>query len=100
MTSVVDWTLNQWNASLTFRYVDSMVQASGNTLDSRLFTDLRLRYTVPFYSNDMSLTLGMNNIFDEGAPAQSAGQFRIGTAALNMYDLRGRRLFFNVTTRW
>jgi iron complex outermembrane receptor protein len=42
----------------------------------------------------------VNNLFDEGAPSQSAGQFRIGTAALNSYDLRGRRAFFNVTKRW
>ena len=50
--------------------------------------------------HDLSLLIGVNNLFDEGAPSQSAGQFRIGTAALNGYDLRGRRAFFNITKRW
>jgi iron complex outermembrane recepter protein len=49
---------------------------------------------------DIAFILGMQNIFDERPPSQSTGQFRRGTAALNGYDLVGRRAFFNVAVAW
>ncbi len=39
------------------------------------------------------LTLGINNLFDVKAPTLSYGEFRVGTAALNMYDLLGQTLY-------
>ncbi len=42
------------------------------------------------------VTLGVRNVFDVKAPTLSAGEFRTGTAALNMYDLLGRSVFVNV----
>ena len=57
---------------------------------------LSLRYDV----EDWSFQVGMNNLFDERPPTQSQGQFRIGTAALNGYDMRGRRGFARVTRRF
>lgn len=44
--------------------------------------------------------VGIQNIFDERPPGQSAGQFRAGTAALNAYDVLGRRFFINVSKTW
>jgi len=49
---------------------------------------------------DIAIILGLQNIFDERPPSQSTGQFRRGTAALNAYDLIGRRAFFNVSVAW
>ncbi|MCE3289091.1 MAG: TonB-dependent receptor, partial [Caulobacter sp.] len=49
---------------------------------------------------DMTVTAGLQNIFDEDPPAASAGQFRVGTSALNGYDLRGRRAFLTIQKRW
>jgi iron complex outermembrane receptor protein len=43
---------------------------------------------------------GIQNLFDERPPAQSAGQFRIGTAAINQYDVIGRRAFFQISKKW
>ena len=43
---------------------------------------------------------GILNVFDDRPPAQSAGQFRIGTAGLNQFDMTGRRAFFGITKRW
>ena len=43
---------------------------------------------------------GVLNVFDERPPAGSAGQFRIGTAALNGYDMVGRRAFVRVGYKW
>jgi iron complex outermembrane receptor protein len=43
---------------------------------------------------------GVLNVFDDRPPAQSSGQFRIGTAGLNQYDMTGRRAFFSLSKRW
>jgi len=43
--------------------------------------------------DDWSVQLGVVNMFDERPPSQSSGQFRSGTAALNGYDIIGRRGF-------
>ncbi len=50
--------------------------------------------------DDWTFSGGLQNVFDERPPAQSAGQFRAGTAALNLYDMRGRRAFINITKRF
>ena len=60
----VDWTLDRWGAGVTFRYVDSMEQASGNTLKSKTFTDVQVRYDLGFGADNISITLGANNVFD------------------------------------
>ncbi|AWM76584.1 TonB-dependent receptor plug domain-containing protein [Phenylobacterium parvum] len=43
---------------------------------------------------------GVQNLFDERPPAGSAGQFRIGTAALNGYDMVGRSVFLRAGYKW
>lgn len=64
------------------------------------YHDFSIRRRIDADGAEISLILGMNNIFDERPPAQSAGQFRRGTAALNGYDLVGRRAFVNVAVGW
>ena len=67
------------------------------------------QYTEFYMTHDLSVrkrmdkwTLqgGIQNIFDERPPAVSAGQFRIGTAALNGYDMVGRSLFLRAGYKW
>ncbi len=50
--------------------------------------------------NDWTFSAGIQNVFDERPPSQSPGQFRIGTAAINGYDVVGRRAFFLVSKKW
>jgi iron complex outermembrane receptor protein len=50
--------------------------------------------------DDWTFAAGVQNVFDDRPPSQSSGQFRSGTAALNLYDMRGRRVFFSVTKRF
>jgi iron complex outermembrane receptor protein len=50
--------------------------------------------------DDWTMTAGIQNLFDERPPAQSAGQFKIGTAALNLYDMVGRRAFISISKKW
>ena len=66
----VDWTLGQFGASLTGRYIDSVVESQGgNELSSRLYTDVQLRWTPGFFDERFGLTVGVNNLFDKDPPA-------------------------------
>ena len=60
------------------------------------YHDFSLRYRM----DDWTFQAGVQNVFDERPPAQSAGQFRIGTAAINLYDMIGRRAFFSINRRF
>jgi iron complex outermembrane receptor protein len=83
----VDWLLNSWGAGVTFRYVDSMVQPSGNTLDSKLFTDVQLRYNLGLGDDRLSITLGANNVFDvDPAVCDSCGPVNMSPV---VHDLPG-----------
>jgi len=56
--------------------------------------------SVRYEHDDWTVVTGINNVFDERPPAQSTGQFRVGTAALNLYDMIGRRAFLSLSRRW
>ncbi len=65
MTTTVNWNRERWHSGITFRYVDALDQPSGNELDSRVFTDLRVRYSLPYDDGKIDFILGVNNLFDE-----------------------------------
>ena len=60
------------------------------------YHDFSLRYRM----DDWTFQAGVQNVFDERPPAQSSGQFRVGTAALNLYDMVGRRGFVQISRRF
>jgi iron complex outermembrane receptor protein len=60
------------------------------------YHDFSLRYRM----DDWTFQAGVQNVFDERPPAQSSGQFRVGTAALNLYDMVGRRGFISISRRF
>ena len=60
------------------------------------YHDFSLRYRM----DDWTFQAGIQNVFDERPPAQSQGQFRVGTAALNQYDMAGRRGFIQISRRF
>ncbi len=64
-TATLDWARNNWGAGLTVRHVDSMTQASGNTLNSRAFVDIQAQYSLPKSANSATFVLGINNVLDE-----------------------------------
>jgi iron complex outermembrane receptor protein len=71
------------------------------SVDPVIYHDFAIRKRIENENGaDISIILGVQNIFDERPPSQSTGQFRRGTAALNAYDLVGRRAFFNVAVGW
>ena len=91
MLTTLDWKRNRLGGSLALRWVDDMVQTSGNTLDSRFFTDVQLRYQPPIPDDALTLVLGVNNILDEDpAVCDSCGV--IGMAPV-VHDLPGTLIF-------
>lgn len=105
-----DWTVN-WAVDMYGKASDTELLVDGDTrfstrynklLYSKQYTEFTAYHSLTVRKKFDKLTLqaGILNLFDELPPAQSAGQFRIGTSALNAYDLRGRRVMFEVTKRW
>jgi iron complex outermembrane receptor protein len=83
----VDWLLASWVAGITFRYVDSMEQPSGNTLESKVFTDVQVGYRLGMGDNRLSITLGANNVFDvEPAVCDACGTANMSPV---VHDLPG-----------
>ncbi len=64
-TAVLGWNHGRWGGSLTNRYVHDMIQTSGNTLSSRVFTDVSGRYKLPVKNDSLTAILGVNNILDQ-----------------------------------
>ncbi len=106
-TLVVDWSFQDWNVSWTARYIDEQMERcsdfldgsadsltnlglcsqpnaadnslSLNKLDSTLFNDLQVTYRPSRLDDSLSITLGVNNIFEEDPPA-------CYSCSLNGYD--------------
>jgi iron complex outermembrane receptor protein len=68
-TAILDWSLGDFGASLTGRYISSVEEGNGNKLGSRLYTDLQLRWTPGFWDERFGLAIGANNLFDKDPPA-------------------------------
>lgn len=68
----------------------------------KVWAETTIYHTISLSKRMDKLTVraGINNLFDEKAPSVSSGEFRIGTAALNNYDLLGRRFFVSIDKRF
>jgi len=74
------------------------VDSRGCTL-YKFYTEFHSTHSASIrYDNDaFSVTLGIQNLWDENPPAAGPGLFRVGNAALNGYDMRGRRASLRFT---
>lgn len=93
-TAILDWTLREFGASLTFRYIDGVDEADGNHMDSILYTDLQMRWNL---NDNFGFALGVNNLFEADPPP-------CGTCGLNnidptTYDVPGRFFYARATVR-
>jgi iron complex outermembrane receptor protein len=104
-----DWTYS-WLVNLIGKASDTEIQETdvffstkyGRDVYYKQYTEFSTYHTlsVRYKKDDWSATAGVINLFGEEPPAQSTGQFRRGVAALNEFDLIGRRLFVNLSKRW
>ena len=68
-TGIIDWTLNDFGASLTGRYIEGVEEGNGNELGARFYTDVQLRWSPPWMDNRFGLAIGANNLFNVDPPA-------------------------------
>lgn len=64
-TGIIDWTLGQFGASLTGRYISGVDEADGNRMGSRFYTDLQFRWNL---ESGFGFALGANNLFNVTPP--------------------------------
>lgn len=66
--------------------------------NARIYHDVSLTQRWPAWN--LKATAGVRNLFDETPPQVSTSEFRLGTSALNGYDMVGRQYFFRLTKSW
>jgi iron complex outermembrane receptor protein len=92
-TAVLDWSLREFGASLTGRYI-SGVDEPGNRLHHRLYTDLQLRWEGDTLGG-FGFALGVNNLFNRPPPACiSCG---LNNFDPTTYDVPGRYFYARAT---
>jgi len=102
-TSTADWFYQNWSATLIFRFVSELDEfandaPSGSTLDSEFYTDVRASYRMPFLDDDLTLTLGVNNLFENDPPVCEVSCGVIGMSPIS-HDLPGRLGFLRLSYR-
>jgi iron complex outermembrane receptor protein len=91
-TGIIDWTLREFGASITGRYIDSVLEADGNRMDSTFYTDVQLRWNV---SDAFTFALGVNNVFGaDPPPCFTCGLNNIDPTT---YDVPGRFFYARAT---
>lgn len=89
-----DWTRDRWAGSLAFRWTDEMDAPDGTTLDSAMFTDLRLSYRPAVANDALIVAIGFNNVLDEDPPVFFPSTVGMSNVA---HDLPGRVGYIRVT---
>jgi iron complex outermembrane receptor protein len=93
-TAVLDWSLAEFGASLTGRYIGGVTEGNGNRLRHRLYTDLQLRWEGAGLGG-FGFALGVNNLFNKAPPAC----FTCGLNNMDptTYDVPGRFFYARAT---
>ena len=96
---VIDWDLANFGATLTGRYVSPLKEdvLPANTMRSRFYTDVQLRWTPSFFADRFGFAVGVNNLFKEKAP----GCFTcdINNFDPTVYDIPGRYYYARATVK-
>ncbi len=77
--ATVDWRLDGFGASFTGRYISAVTEGNGNKMASRFYSDVQLTFEPSFLDNRATLTVGVNNVFNQDPP----GCF---TCSINNFD--------------
>jgi iron complex outermembrane receptor protein len=93
-TGIIDWTLREFGASITGRYISSVEEGNGNVLDSRFYTDIQLRWNL---NDGFGFALGVNNLFGVDPP----GCISCGLNNMDptTYDIPGTYFYARATVR-
>ncbi|MEZ5994515.1 MAG: TonB-dependent receptor [Hyphomonadaceae bacterium] len=97
-TTSLNWEWNDWGATLTNRYVSSLVEtAAGNAkMGSYSPWDLQVRWGPDMFAG-VELALGVNNLFDEETPGCVSCD--VNNMDPSLYDVPGRFGYFRISYR-
>jgi iron complex outermembrane receptor protein len=93
-TAILDWSLREFGASVTGRYISAVEEGNGNRMGATFYTDLQLRWTI---NGGFGFALGANNLFDVDPPAC----FTCGLNNMDptTYDVPGTFFYARATIR-
>jgi len=96
-TGIIDWTLGDFGASVTGRYIEGVEEANGNEMGARFYTDLQLRWNPDWLGEGLGFAIGANNLFNVDPPAC----FTCGLNNMDptTYDVPGTFIYGRVTYR-
>ncbi len=107
----LDWIRNQYSASMTARYVDSVDETctdsakllkactgDKNKLDAVYYLDLSASYKPKRFNDSMKITFGINNLFDQ----KPSACYTCATSGFDetIYDIPGRFVFLRLTYQY
>ncbi len=98
-TAILDWTLDEFGASLTGRYISRVreSQAVDHEMNARFYTDVQLRWTPGFLEDRVALAIGVNNLFGtDPPPCISCG---LNNMDPTTYDVPGAFYYARATFR-
>ena len=94
-TTSFNWMRERWSGNLAFRWTDEMTLSGGTTVDSAMFTDLRVSYSPAIMNDSLTVSLGFNNVLDEDPPiCFPCGVIGMSTVS---HDLPGRVGYLRVS---
>jgi len=114
-TFILEWMRDQWSAAWTLRYLDDVTEScsggaetivpspcsdvSGGTnkLDSVAYNDLQATWRPGRFDENLDLTVGINNLFDEDPPA--CYSCALNGFNGNVYDIPGQFYYARLTYR-
>ncbi|MFL6737837.1 MAG: TonB-dependent receptor domain-containing protein, partial [Sphingomicrobium sp.] len=98
---VLDWDGTSFGASLTGRYISKLKEfdsgALVNTMGSKFYTDLQLRWTAPSFADHYGFAIGVNNLFKTKAPGCVTCD--INNFDPTMYDVPGRYFYARASVK-
>lgn len=95
--TTIGWDLSDWGASLTNRYVSSMIEVAngGTELDSVSYWDAQLRWAPAFVAEGrVQFSLGVNNVLDEDTPGCFSCD--VNNMDPSVHDIPGRFGYFRI----
>jgi len=96
LNAEVNWMLERWDGGVRFRWVDSLLQPSGDVLSSRFYTDAHLSFSMNPDREGFRFTVGANNLFDED-PAVCLNTCGSTNMSAVVHDLPGVVAYFKVS---
>lgn len=92
----IDWTKDQWGATLIGRYTSGMKESDGHNIDTRWYFDAQARWE-PDFMRDLGIAIGVNNIFKKDPPVCTT--CGIPNYDPNLYDIPGRYFYGRISVK-